>query len=29
MNEEFIDSLAKTVLPILYHHLDNGNEELL
>lgn len=29
MNKEFVESLAKTVLPILYHHLDNDNEEIL
>lgn len=26
---DFIETMARELLPVLYHHLDNSNEELL
>lgn len=28
-NNEFIKIMARELLPVLYHHLDNSDEELL
>lgn len=27
-NDNFIETMARELLPVLYHHIDNNNEDL-